>query len=265
MNGLLSLLSAVLNSAAVLVELLFSIPVAGRLLKWSWSIVLFFVALVFGIVDAMLWLIGARWEKKLRVGVIILRDENGTELMQPEEVLAGLDQAIATMYAAAKVRVLPVWETWNAPKSGVELPVANVGWVRTNPESSRANVLRVGCDLRAFSADLLTTGGEFEFLMASLNFQGNFRRVSGYGAPLMVFIVDSMGQDKRGCSIGPLSDYVTIVKNETMCIGHELGHACNLLHVGDNDNLMHGFGCKQGKLEWWQILSLRASRHVSYF
>ncbi|MCH7663452.1 MAG: hypothetical protein IH859_06245 [Chloroflexi bacterium] len=265
MNGLLSLLSAVLNSAAVLVELLFSIPVVGRLLKWVWSVVLFLVAAAFGILDAILWLIGARWEKKLRVGVIILRDENGNALMQPEEVMQGLIHVIQTMFASAKILVLPVWDTANQTKPGTKVPLEEELWVKTNPESSRANVLDVGCDLKAITEDLLTTGAEFEFLMASLNFRGNFRRVIGYGAPVIVFVVSSIGRNKLGCSIGPLSDYVTIVKNEVSCICHELGHACNLLHVNAKANLMHAHGCKQDQLVWWQILLLRASRHVTYF
>lgn len=256
--------STLLNAPAVLAETVFSIPVVGRALKWVWSIILTLVGLVFGVFDSLLWLMGLRWEKKLRVGVIILRDKTGQPLMKPEDVYAGLNQAIKTLHATAKVRLLPLWESWNVPTRGEDLPVADQGWVRTNSESSRDNVLAVGCNALAFRQDLLTTGSEFEFLSASLNFRGNFRRVTGLGAPLMVFIVDSMGDGKLGCSIGPLSDYVTIVKKKAVCICHELGHACNLLHVEDTNNLMHGTGCKNDKLEWWQILLLRASRHVSY-
>lgn len=261
---LISWVSTLLNAAAVLVELVFVIPIVGRLLKWLWSLILTLVGLIFGIFDSLLWLMGLRMDKKLRAGVIILRDEQGQPLMQPEQVYDGWNQTIETLYATARVRVLPAWEFQQPPKLANDLPLADQAWVRTNSESSRKNVLEVRCDLPAFGQDLLTTGSEFEFLMASLNFRGNFRRVTGLGAPLIVFIIDSMGENKSGCSLGPLSDYVTAVKAKPACICHELGHACNLLHVKDTSNLMHGRGCKQDKLEWWQILLLRASRHVSY-
>ena len=189
--------------------------------------------------------------------------EHGVELMQPEDVMEGLIHAIQTMYTSAKILVLPVWGYLDQTKRG-RVPLADELWVKANPESSRPNVLEVRCDAPAFRQDLWTAGSEFEFLMASLNFRGNFRRVTGIGAPLIVFIVNGMGESKSGCSLGPFSDYVTIVKGKAKCIGHELGHACNLLHVKDSDNLMHGSGCDQNTLEWWQILLLRASRHVSY-
>jgi predicted Zn-dependent protease len=45
---------------------------------------------------------------------------------------------------------------------------------------------------------------------------------------------------------------------------HEMGHACNLWHV-DPSNLMQPFDPRTTNLSWWQILLLRASRHVTYF
>lgn len=253
----------ILNGLATGIALVFTIPLVGRILKWVWSLMLSLVSLVFGILDALLWLIGIRLEKKLPVGVIILRDEAGSPLMQPVDIPAGIEQASNTFLQQAKVRLVPVWDNQGVWESGDNIFQSSGHWARINPEAGVSSILSVGCNQTALTEDLGKAGSEFEFLMTSLNQKGNLRRVTGIGAPIIVFIVAEM-KGFLGCSLGPLSDYVTIKQAHVDCIAHELGHACNLPHSNTADNLMFGRGCTNHKLTRWQILMLRASRHVSY-
>ncbi|MEK6241493.1 MAG: M10 family metallopeptidase domain-containing protein [Escherichia coli] len=254
---------SLLNALATVIELIFTVPVAGRLLKWGWSLGLSLISLVAGFFDGILWLAGVRPEKKLRVGVIVLRDEHGLPLMASSEVPAGIEQAGNTFLNRANVRIIPTWEIEIGTVGQDDAWNADGKWVRINPESGQNSILIVGCNQVAFGEDLGRAGSEFEFLMASLNARGNLRRVIGIGAPLIAFIVADIN-GFLGCSLGPLSDYVTVKQGHVDCVAHELGHACNLPHSDDAENLMFRRGCTNDELTVWQVILLRASRHVAY-
>jgi len=85
--------------------------------------------------------------------------------------------------------------------------------------------------------------------------------------PITAFVVREI-KGKIGCSLGPLSDYVTLalggVKN-TSTLAHEIGHACNLWHSGDQSNLMWPDANRGDKVKWFQKNLLRSSRHVLYW
>jgi len=125
-------------------------------------------------------------------------------------------------------------------------------------------MLDVHCDRIAVWEDLWATGARFHLLGLRLHLRAGLRRLLGYGAPVLVIVVRSIAQHD-GCSLGPLTDYITLAANVPICLAHELGHACNLLHRPDeSDNLMHPI-CGKTELTPWQIALLRASRHVTYF
>ena len=71
------------------------------------------------------------------------------------------------------------------------------------------------------------------------------------------------GGKLAGCSLGPLTDYVTVRADQPVCLAHELGHACSLLHTQAAANLMNPT-CGGVHLSRWQVAVLRASRHVTY-
>lgn len=142
---------------------------------------------------------------------------------------------------------------------------ASVDWIHgTGRGPSGSGVLDVSCDTPAAGEDLSSIGSNFEILASTACFYTNFRRVIGYGAPVVVFVIRTIRGSQLGCSLGPLSDYVVVEASNPICIAHELGHACNLWHVSDNDNLMNP-SCGRRKLGWWQVALVRASRHVTYF
>jgi predicted Zn-dependent protease len=83
------------------------------------------------------------------------------------------------------------------------------------------------------------------------------------------FAVRRFKTQNDGCSLGPLTDYVTVAFKEsiTRTLAHELGHACNLWHYDDPDNLMTpgrsgGVGYSLSRV---QKALVRMSRHVTYF
>jgi hypothetical protein len=90
--------------------------------------------------------------------------------------------------------------------------------------------------------------------------------VTGYGAPVTVFIVRSIST-RNGCSLGVLTDYVTVeaktLKRTRRLLIHEIAHACGLWHSRDEMNLM--MPKEPGEqLAGWQAATLRSSRHVTY-
>jgi hypothetical protein len=262
-----SVLGWIVSALAFIVELLFSIPVLGRILKWIWNIVLTVGSVILGLVDFLVGLIGILPEKKLRICVVILRDEMGDLLATRASLVPLLQNAIDIFRREANVRVIPSAPLqFDSGFAGRER--ATEDWVHTQTRGRNdSSVLDVACDSGAAGEDLLTVGAQFELLASTACFYSNARRVLGYGAPVVVFIVRSVGgTDESGCSLGPLSDYVTVEANrppDSSVIAHELGHACNLLHVDDRNNLM-ALGRMDTRLSRLQVAWLRISRHVTY-
>lgn len=243
---------------AFIIELVFCIPVLGRAAKWLWNLVLLLPGIISLIVDFILNLAGIQLEKKMRVGVIVLNAPDVGRVAQPAEIIQGLTFAERVFAEQANVKMVTIVET------ATIAPGNTAPWLRYESHPSPPAILNVHCNLSAVLEDLWLAGGHFEYFMATRWFASNFRRVFGLGSPLIVFVVRGI-ENFGGCSLGPLSDYVTIVPNSLICIAHELGHACNLPHTEDPRNLLHHARCDQPQLTRWQVAVLRASRHVSYF
>jgi hypothetical protein len=227
-----------------------------------WNIAL---TAVWGIVglDAIPGLIGIRPEKKLRLCVVILRDEKGVAVAKKSDVLPHLQSAIDTYREEANIRVIPSKPfQYDSPFGDDE--TATEDWIHVPEGRSTGELLDVDCGGGALGKDLGLTGSQAEFLSITDCFYGKWRRVLGYGAPIIVIVVRDVA-GRLGCSLGPLSDYVTIEGgNPPICLAHEVGHACNLWHVDGRTNLMNK-KCGGTKLKWWQVLLVRDSRHVTYF
>jgi hypothetical protein len=91
--------------------------------------------------------------------------------------------------------------------------------------------------------------------------------LTGYGAPLTVFVVRSISTH-NGCSLGVAADYVTVdaktLRHGRRVLAHEVAHACGLWHSRRPNNLMIPVGPGE-ELAKWQAAILRTSRHVTYF
>jgi Matrixin len=189
-------------------------------------------------------LAGRRRSKKLRIRVVILRDEQGRPVATPEDVDPSLAEARRVLRETLSIALLPTAEPLvctlevPAPPSALDSPCAEGSW-------------------RADFGD----GGAF--------FRRHSERstLTGSGGPITVFVVrDVVG--KAGCSLGPLVDQVTVDMTalrgrRLRVLAHELGHACGLPHSSAPENLMLPKGMGD-RLRPWQIAVFRSSRHVTY-
>ena len=255
----------------LIVGLVLSIPIIGRIIQWIFQIVKEIIWRIVGIFDFVLALIGILPLKRMSICTIVLRDADG-HMATRTEIQQCLDNLITVFKEEANVKVLPsipfrkgAYSSFSKPELSSE---NSRGWIHFRDSDSDADILDVDCDAGAAKEDLLLTGSKFELLANTMCFYGNLRRLIGYGAPLVVFIVRRI-DGKLGCSLGPLVDYITVsgagIRRDQSIITHECGHACGLWHQDDNGNLMFPNVGRGTNLKRWQVAILRNSRHVTYF
>lgn len=196
--------------------------------------------------ELVLTLAGFRFTKKLKLRIVVLRDERGLPLISNEEVMPAFEETRRILGRMAGVVVEPA------------------GWrVVTAPHAAPRAALDVRCTDGAWRDDLGRAGGFFRDLMAKTTAGA----IIGYGAPVTVFIVRSISTH-NGCSMGAVADYVTVeaktVKSTRRLLVHEVAHACGLWHSQRPNNLMIPKGPGE-ELSNWQASVLRTSRHVTYF
>ncbi|CUS04541.2 protein of unknown function [Candidatus Promineifilum breve] len=196
--------------------------------------------------EFLLTLVGVRFGKRLRVRVVVLRDERGLPLASDAEVRPAYEEAQRILARMAGVAVEPA------------------GWrVVTAPHAAPKAALDVRCTDGAWRDDLGQAGAFFRSLMASTP----AGMLTGYGQPVTVFVVRSM-TTHNGCSLGAAADYVTVeaksLRTARRLLAHEVAHACGLWHSKRPNNLMLPQGPGE-ELTHMQAAVLRSSRHVTYF
>jgi len=291
----------ILNLVATFVELIFLIPFLGPALKWVWNVVLTVFNALYGIADAVAYLFGIRPQKKLRVCTIIYVDRKGNAVASDADVLSVLNRAIQIYFREMNV-VIVRSAPFQYTTGFLTPPVADASWLSKRIVSDET--LTACCNLCMAGEEFGGKGRERQWLLLQDCFWGNWRRLLGLGAPVVIFIIKSMESttitfangtkgisQTIGCALGPLTDYITVASSGPAInipnalqaspdtTAHELGHKNNLWHLklpGDTvnlmfaneDNLVDSNGIPlsgiDNQLYDWQRVIVRASRHLSY-
>lgn len=189
----------------------------------------------------------------LRMEVVILSDEAGRPLTTPEKMRPAIQLAGDVLTA----------------ESGIRVRLTGIGVI---DEPAPARALDPRANRRLLLDDVL---GRTEF----------YRRHSApidlssavVGAPVTVIVVRNIAGRVTGCSLGISADWVIVqaslfdpdqpaTYDETVLV-HELGHALNLPHFKDRQNLMFPVSSPPGdlrgtRLQSWQTAILHSNRHV---
>jgi hypothetical protein len=279
-----SILAGVLSAIGFMIELVMAIPVVGTLVRWIMNGITHIISIFGSLVDAGLWLVGIRPEKKMRVCTVILSDERGNPVATVADAVALLQLAVDVYKRDANVRIVPS-KAFKYTSGFGKSEIVDESWVTTDGGKSDSTLLDVPCGGGGAGADWLLSGSGFQWKMSTLCFIGSWRRVVGYGAPVTCFFIREVVGSEMGCALW-ITDYVTIEGNALVprpgslrTLGHELGHACNLTHacVDDDDrNIMATQGgCDphsaklpdrlNPRLSNGQAILVRMSKHVTYF
>lgn len=285
-DGLTSLGGAVVTGIEILLSpigillgyalgAVYIIPFFGPIAEGIINTITTIIWYVVGIVDFILSLLGIRPEKKLRVTVIALKDKNGPMASEPD-ITNAMRELSKTFKNRANIRIINnVLGEFTFEWNDVEPPAAS--WIYYPSDSSSEDILEGECDSDGFVSDLGTDGSRYEALSTIIAPWSSIRRLTGYGAPIFIFIIRNFSDpSKNGCSMGSWNDYVLIaghalkpdstgVVKDKYLIAHECAHACNLWHVSSISNLLYSEETRGDYLTDFQISLLRISRHVSYF
>jgi hypothetical protein len=277
-----SVLGWVLSAIAAIIELIEMIPVLGTLIRWVINFIGFLVGSILSIGDFIAGLVGIRPEKLLRVCTVILRDEKGNSIAATPDVVAALQLACDVYKRDANVRIIPL-QVFKYTTGFLGSETVDESWIKIDGSSSDSDLLDQSCNA---GGEWWLSGTKFQAKVTGSCFYGAWRRVTGFGAPVAVFIVRSV-PGAGGCCLW-ITDYATVDAGTVdpanafygpRVIGHENGHACNLWHVCVDDDIRNlmavGKACSPSsatlpdridpRMSNWQVLLVRASKHVTYF
>lgn len=193
-------------------------------------------------------------QKKMRIQIMILRDTNGIPTIQENDptLFIAINNIIQTYKDECDIKVIPYGK-----------PIA-----QTIKEPAPSSALDVRCDgVGAFSNEFGEAGDYFTGNLAGWNVIP-----ISLGFPITIFVVRTISGGNIGCSLGPLTDYVTVSPIgavDMYNMSHEIGHSCGLspfnLHRSNNSNLMYASTPRGSNLTGWQKFLVRGSRHCTFW
>ena len=178
-------------------------------------------------------------EKKLWVRIFILKDQEGNPVISASDIDASVNYARRSFQKNFNVRLIA--------HKGIFVEV-----LKNIPP-----------------ADALHVHGGPAALKDEFRNAGNFfaHNLSGVLYPVTAFVVKNI-KGASGCSLGPISDYITLDPNgakEASVLAHELAHACGLWHLEKRSNILYPYKDRGDEIKWWQKNILRSSRHITYW
>lgn len=260
-----SLLGWLLLPLSAPLEAALTIPYLGRALGWLWRVILTLLWGVLHLLDVPLVMLSVMPRRHLRLWVLPTAVGDLPISFDPASWLQALQVAAKILEREANIQLVPIvpWEATGV-RSAPELTLDQYSWFREAMLSVAESEFEVACNVEALKQDLGPLGGQIDRLALVGHPRGSYRRLSGWGAPIMAVSVSSVaGGELAGCSLGPLTDYITVRADLPVCLAHEIAHACNLGHHQAADNLMNPT-CGGVHLTRWQVLLLRLSRHATY-
>jgi hypothetical protein len=187
--------------------------------------------------------------KKLRLYVCVLRDADGTPVVDPKLLQASIDHAKHFLKSNFNIVMKPYSKSY----------------VEVLPDPAPIDALRVNCGLKGF---------EHEFGKAGEYFA---KHLAGWNAipvsltfPITVFIIEK-GLDHPGCSLCILSDYVVVdrdaivLDNDFGLMMHEMGHCCGQPWHSGKSNFMYPTSDRGDGVNRYQKNLVRSSRHITYW
>ena len=179
-------------------------------------------------------------EKKIRVKIFILPDPEGNAVVSSTELHASIDYAKRIFRKHFNVTLL-AHDKGSFTEVLSTIPPTEVLYTKGGPAALKE-----------------------EFKIAGSFFGSN---LSGFIYPVTIFVVINI-KGASGCSLGPISDYVTLDPlgaRQSSTMAHELAHACGLWHVNEKANLLYRYNKRGDEVRWWQKNIFRSSRHATYW
>jgi len=241
----------IMTIPAILIKLIFAIPIIGAFFKEIFS---FVTALVVGVIGAIFeglfcGLLGICPSKRLRLCVIISRDGRGP-VATPAEIQPVIDRAKQIFKDEANIDLTVDVHDKNGPY-----------------------IEEVKCDGGAWLQDMGAKGMTYELSEGRYCVGNALGSIVGIGSPIYAICVRAI-EGKNGCSLWWLTNYITFEPPVTAkCTGatylaHEMGHCCGLApHDDDKTNLMYSKCNDPGRdqMSGFQKSVVRGSKYATYF
>jgi hypothetical protein len=219
-----------------------------------WTGFKWFVHRAIGIIEYISTLFGIMPEKKLRVSIKILLDNDLRPLADREKVERVLALAREVFKEQAHVRIVS--------PTGDEESIISL-----HPEPAPEYVLDPLCDAGGYGQIFTRVGRWFRRYSARTP-AGSF---FGYGSPATIYVVRDV-QEADGCFLAIATNYGYIDSGALdrteegwlLVLAHELGHACDLRHRGGKTLMKKHPDGRPRRLIRRQKATLRSSPRVTY-